>query len=130
MTGEDYRISARAYGPVTVISCRAERYPSAALEPVRQLAEEHTPEGSDAKIVFDLEGVLFVSTAILRVLAITHARVGKSGGRVAVVGAGEMVQNVLDVVKFAFVERFETLPEALAALSREAAAIHAREEGG
>ena len=129
MTAEDYQVSARAYGPVTVISCRAERYPSAALEPVRAVAEQHAPQGQPAIIVFDLSEVIFISTAILRVLAIVHSRVGPAGGKVCTAGGGEMVRSVLGIAKLPFLTEYDTLSGALAALSPEASSIYASEEG-
>ena len=125
MTVEDFRLSSRCYGQVRVITCRATHYFSDARGPMLALADSDIAAEGISHLVFDLDGVIFLSSSTLRVLAEMHKKLSPSGGQVVTAGGGEVVRSVLKFLPF--VRQYDDLKAALAALSEEAARIHGQE---
>ncbi len=58
-------------------------------------------EGGTRRLLIDLRGLDYISSAGLQVLLLAAKRMEAGGGRLALCGAGEYVMDVLKVVGFA-----------------------------
>ena len=82
--------------------------------------------GSRGGLVFDLEGVSYISSVGLRVLMIASKALRARGARIAVAATQPVVAEILEICRFgAVVEVFGTVDEALDAMSPAAAASRA-----
>ena len=82
--------------------------------------------GSRGGLVFDLEGVGYISSVGLRVLMIASKALRARGARIAVAALQPVVAEILEICRFgAVVEIFATVDEALDAISPAAAASRA-----
>ena len=91
-------ITSREVSGVTVMSLRGPLDTGSAPEVGAAL--EGLAEGHEAKIVVDLTGVDYVSSAGLRVLLATAKQLRGTGGDLAVCGLNPTVQQVFDMSGF------------------------------
>jgi anti-sigma B factor antagonist len=72
----------------------------------------------DVKIILDLSGVTYMSSAGLRMLLLTYRTVNGKGGRVAVVGLSGELEDTMSMTGFLdFFDHFDTLETGLAHLA-------------
>ena len=72
---------------------------------------------SGGKLVLDMTGVSFVSSAGLRMLLSIYRHVSSSGGRVVLVGVANEIQEILDITGFShYLPLYKTLAEGMEAL--------------
>ncbi|MGB0412578.1 MAG: hypothetical protein ACPGFA_13395 [Pikeienuella sp.] len=78
-------------------------------------------------MVLNMSTVRLFSSSALRAVRAAHVAVQNSDGQIVAAGGGELVLNVL---KFApFIHHSESVYDALARLSQEAATAYAKAEG-
>ena len=78
-------------------------------------------ESSIAKIILDMSGVGYMSSAGLRVLLVVYRTVVGQGRQVVLVGLSEELQDTMSMTGFMdFFAHYATLDEGLAALNQEA----------
>ena len=71
-----------------------------------------------ARVLLEMSGVNYISSAGLRALLMLYRRMASSDGRVALVGLTESILDVMIVTGFLdFFAAYDTLAEGLAALS-------------
>jgi len=71
-----------------------------------------------ARVLLEMSGVNYISSAGLRALLMLYRRMASSDGRVALVGLTESIRDVMTVTGFLdFFAAYDTLAEGLAALS-------------
>ena len=71
-----------------------------------------------ARVLLEMSGVNYISSAGLRALLMLYRRMANSDGRVALVGLTESIRDVMTVTGFLdFFAAYDTLPEGVAALS-------------
>ena len=69
------------------------------------------------KVLLDMSGVGYISSAGLRALLMLYRRMAANDGRVALVGLAENIKDVMVVTGFLeFFEDYDTLAEGLSAL--------------
>ena len=74
----------------------------------------------EARVLLEMSGVNYISSAGLRALLMLYLRMANSDGRVALVGLTESIRDVMTVTGFLdFFAAYDTLPEGVAALSRD-----------
>ena len=74
----------------------------------------------EARVLLEMSGVNYISSAGLRALLMLYRRMANSDGRVALVGLTESIRDVMTVTGFLdFFAAYDTLPEGVAALSRD-----------
>ena len=72
----------------------------------------------EARVLLEMSGVNYISSAGLRALLMLYRRMANSDGRVALVGLTESIRDVMTVTGFLdFFAAYDTLPEGVAALS-------------
>ena len=72
----------------------------------------------EARVLLEMSGVNYISSAGLRALLVLYRRMANSDGRVALVGLTESIRDVMTVTGFLdFFAAYDTLPEGVAALS-------------
>ncbi len=72
----------------------------------------------EARVLLEMSGVNYISSAGLRALLMLYRRMANSDGRVALVGLTESIRDVMTVTGFLdFFAAYDTLAEGLAALS-------------
>ncbi len=72
-----------------------------------------------ARVLLEMSGVNYISSAGLRALLMLYRRMASSDGRVALVGLTESIRDVMTVTGFLdFFAAYDTLAEGLAALSQ------------
>ena len=70
-----------------------------------------------ARVLLEMSGVNYISSAGLRALLMLYRRMASSDGRVALVGLTESIRDVMTVTGFLdFFAAYDTLAEGLAAL--------------
>ena len=80
-----------------------------------QLAAMPRPQ---ARILLDMSGVSYISSAGLRALLMLYRQMAANNGQVALVGLAESIQDVMSVTGFLeFFAAYDTLEEGLAALA-------------
>ncbi len=73
-----------------------------------------------ARVLLEMSGVNYISSAGLRALLMLYRRMANSDGRVALVGLTESIRDVMTVTGFLdFFAAYDTLPEGVAALSSD-----------
>ena len=73
--------------------------------------------GPGCKIVLDMSGVSYISSAGLRALLMLYRQMAANDGRVALAGLTENIKDVMIVTGFLeFFDDYDTLEEGLAAL--------------
>ena len=73
----------------------------------------------EARVLLEMSGVNYISSAGLRALLMLYRRMANSDGRVALVGLTESIRDVMTVTGFLdFFAAYDTLPEGIAALSQ------------
>jgi anti-sigma B factor antagonist len=71
-----------------------------------------------ARVLLEMSGVNYISSAGLRALLMLYRRMANSDGRVALVGLTESIRDVMTITGFLdFFAAYDTLPEGVAALS-------------
>jgi len=74
----------------------------------------------EARVLLDMSGVNYISSAGLRALLMLYRRMATSDGRVALVGLTESIRDVMTITGFLdFFAAYDTLPEGVAALSSD-----------
>lgn len=115
---QKYKIENRIYADVSVVCCKDTHYHSDSITALGGALKTAESQSTSAFVIVDLSGVVLFSSAALRALRATHLALTKRGGRIVAAGGGELA---LGVLKFApFIEHFEDLSGALAALSEPA----------
>ena len=116
---EPMELSPRRYGDTLVLSPRGRiNHASSdtfgiALRPHL----EHCREGGD-RIVLDLSGLEYVSSAGLRVLMLARKQVHAQGGTLVVAALGPMLREIFEISRFSTVFAVHsTVREAIAAIS-------------
>ncbi len=72
----------------------------------------------EARVLLEMSGVNYISSAGLRALLMLYRRMANSDGRVALIGLTESIRDVMTVTGFLdFFAAYDTLAEGLAALS-------------
>ena len=72
----------------------------------------------EARVLLEMSGVNYISSAGLRALLMLYRRMANSDGRVALVSLTESIRDVMTVTGFLdFFAAYDTLPEGVAALS-------------
>ena len=72
----------------------------------------------EARVLLEMSGVNYISSAGLRALLMLYRRMANSDGRVALVGLTESIRDLMTVTGFLdFFAAYDTLPEGVAALS-------------
>jgi len=70
------------------------------------------------KLLLDMSGVSYISSAGLRALLMLYRQMGNGQGKVALVGLSESVRDMMSVTGFLeFFDDYSTLEEGLAALT-------------
>lgn len=73
--------------------------------------------GSQARVLLEMSGVNYISSAGLRALLMLYRRMANSDGQVALVGLTESIRDVMTVTGFLdFFAAYDTLEEGMAAL--------------
>ena len=73
--------------------------------------------GHETRVLLEMSGVNYISSAGLRALLMLYRRMANSDGRVALVGLTESIRDVMTVTGFLdFFAAYDTLDEGLAAL--------------
>lgn len=73
-----------------------------------------------ARVLLEMSGVNYISSAGLRALLMLYRRMANSDGHVALVGLTESIRDVMTVTGFLdFFAAYDTLPEGVAALSSD-----------
>lgn len=76
--------------------------------------------GSHGKILLDMSGVTYISSAGLRALLMLYRRMAANDGRVALAGLTENIKDVMTVTGFLeFFDEYATLELGLAALQSD-----------
>ncbi len=76
--------------------------------------------GPEARVLLEMSGVGYISSAGLRALLMLYRRMANSDGRVALVGLTESIRDVMTVTGFLdFFAAYDTLDEGVAALSND-----------
>ena len=114
----------RAHGDLIVVAPTGRIDHATAADFERAVVPLFDPAaGSRAGLVFDLQGVTYISSVGLRVLMIASKSLRARGARIAVAAMQPVVAEILEICRFsAVVEVFATVDAALEALSPEAAA--------
>jgi anti-sigma B factor antagonist len=74
----------------------------------------------EARVLLEMSGVNYISSAGLRALLMLYRRMANSDGRVALVGLTESIRDVMTVTGFLdFFAAYDTLPEGVAALKSD-----------
>jgi len=74
----------------------------------------------EARVLLDMSGVNYISSAGLRALLMLYRRMATSDGRVALVGLTESIRDVMTITGFLdFFAAYDTLAEGVAALSSD-----------
>ena len=74
----------------------------------------------EARVLLEMSGVGYISSAGLRALLMLYRRMANSDGRVALVGLTESIRDVMTVTGFLdFFAAYETLEEGVAALGSD-----------
>ena len=125
-------IASRTYGDVILVepTGRIDYAAGAEFEQV-VLPLVEPAAGSGAGLVFDLQGVPYISSVGLRVFLIAAKMLRSRGARIAVVNMQPVVEQIMSISRFdKIVEIFPTVIDALAALSSDAVAAYRAETGG
>ena len=115
-------LSTRQVGPVRVIVVAGRIDHANALEFEERLAP-HVGDCGDQPgmvrgVVFDLQGLAYVSSAGLRVLWAAARRSRERGGQIAVAALTPLVAEVFTVTRFdVYFQRFDAVDEAVTALT-------------
>ena len=84
---------------------------------------------SGAGLVFDLQGVAYISSVGLRVVLVAAKMLRSRGARIAVAHTQPVVEQIMSISRFdKIVEMFPTVIDALTALSSDAAAAYSAEK--
>lgn len=112
------KIKVTIYESVTVVELSGEL--DGVTAPQTQL--EILPLAATApKILLDMTGVTYISSAGLRMLLLVYRQVNGSRGKIALVGLTEMVRDTMDTTGFlAHFATYNQLEEGLIALSSRA----------
>ena len=71
-------------------------------------------DGGSLKILIDLTGIDYISSAGLRILLVVSKRLGKSGGKLRLCSLNETVQEVFDISGFSMIfDLFESEDQAM-----------------
>jgi len=106
------QISERQEGGITVLSLEG-RLDAQSAGGVEETFKKKMEEGA-SKLLVDLSGVEYVSSAGLRVLLATSKKLNAQGGKLVLCGLKPYVQEVFEVAGFTSI--FEILPDVDAAL--------------
>jgi anti-sigma B factor antagonist len=115
MNGEhDMDITQKMIGDVTVVEITGEIDGSTAPEAqaaIVPLAQD------DAKVVIDMSGVGYMSSAGLRMLLVVYRTVAGQGGAVALAGLSQDLEDTMSLTGFLdFFDHFSTVEDAVAAV--------------
>ena len=125
-------IASRTYGDVILVEPTGRIDYAAGAEFEQAVLPLVEPAaGSGAGIVFDLQGVPYISSVGLRVFLIAAKMLRSRGARIAVVHMQPVVEQIMSISRFdKVVEMFPTVTDAFAALSSDAVAAYRAETGG
>ena len=125
-------IASRTYGDVILVEPTGRIDYAAGAEFEQAVLPLVEPAaGSGAGIVFDLQGVPYISSVGLRVFLIAAKMLRSRGARIAVVNMQPVVEQIMSISRFdKVVEMFPTVTDAFAALSSDAVAAYRAETGG
>ena len=127
MKPRSYSFETSTFADVAVMRCRDTHYHSDCAQALSSALHAARGASASASVVLDLTGVRLFTSSALRAVRAAHVAMSDAGGRIIAVGGGEMVVNVL---KFApFIVRCDTVSDALAMVSDEAASAYAHSEG-
>jgi anti-sigma B factor antagonist len=105
------------HNDVTVVSIMDDLDAATSEEATAYLSAEI--EGGHTKLVIELGGVTYMSSAGLRVILAAVQKAQEAGGDVRLAGAAGNVRRVLDMAGFfRFIKTFPTAGEAVASYSR------------
>ena len=108
-------ISHTRTGDVAVVTIRGEIDGQTAGEAQQHMAPLLVP---GSKIVLDLSGVEFLSSAGLRILLSAYRQLAQVGGRLVLAGPSEDLKDTLTITGLLrFLHCYDTLPDGLAALA-------------
>lgn len=108
------QIKTESLGEVTVISMAGEVNSRTASYVEEVLLPLVAP---GCKLLLDMRGVEYMSSAGLRMLLLLHREVENHSGQVALVGLQEMIRDTMSITGFlAFFKDYETMDEGLEAL--------------
>lgn len=115
MTRATLNISHTQTGDVTVVTIRGDLDGQTAGEAQQHMAPLLVP---GSKIVLDLSGVEFLSSAGLRILLSAYRQLAQIGGRLVLSGPSEDLKDTLTITGLLrFLSCYDTLPEGVAALA-------------
>lgn len=107
-------ITQRTVGTVTVVEIVGEIDGSTAPEAQAQIVPLAS---ADAKVVVDMSGVGYMSSAGLRMLLVVYRTVAGTGGEVALAGLSQDLLDTMSLTGFLdFFDHYESVDEAAAAL--------------
>jgi anti-sigma B factor antagonist len=107
-------ITQKTIGDVTVVELNGEIDGSTAPEAQAQIVPLAKP---DAKVVIDMSGVGYMSSAGLRMLLIVYRTVAGQGGAVALSGLSQDLEDTMSLTGFLdFFDHFATVDDAVAAI--------------
>lgn len=110
------KIETRTQGEITVVALAGEldgRTAPAVQEELMSLTEP------GCKILLDLSGVTYMSSAGLRTLLLLYRRIDAADGRVVLVGLREMIRDTMAVTGFLdFFDDCATLDQGVVALTQ------------
>jgi anti-sigma B factor antagonist len=107
-------IAQRTVEDVTVVAITGEIDGNTAPEVQAQIVPL---VAADAKIVLDMTGVSYMSSAGLRVLLVIYRRVAGQGGTVVLVGLSQDLEDTMSLTGFLeFFDHYKTVDEGVAAL--------------
>lgn len=104
----------------TVVLAPAGRIDHTASEEFRSVLWPHLDgcAGDGDRVVLDLSGVPYISSAGLRVLLLARKHVKARGGRLVVAALEPVVREIFEISRFTLVvDCYPTVPDALAAIS-------------
>lgn len=107
-------ITQRKVGDVTVVEIAGEIDGSTAPEAQAQIV----PLAADgAKVVIDMSGVGYMSSAGLRMLLVVYRTVAGQGGKVALSGLSQDLEDTMSLTGFLeFFDHYKSVEEAVAAV--------------
>jgi len=125
-------IASRTYGDVILVELTGRIDYAAGAEFEQAVLPLVEPAaGSGAGLVFDLQGVAYISSVGLRVFLVAAKMLRSRGARIAVAHMQPVVEQIMLISRFdKIVEIFPTVIDALAALSSDAVAAHRAENRG
>src|SRR5262245_16967146 len=82
---------------ITVLELTGELTWKSAEEAQQRILERTQPEG---KMVLDMSGVPYMSSAGLRLLLVAYRRISGQGGRAVVVGLSEELRHTMEITGF------------------------------